>query len=237
MKKLGKKESELKCPVAGCDSKGHFSGKFDNHYTISGCPVYHNMTKEEAKELSIKLDQLTSERDKLLVNIAQGDMSNEELMKFTGRYAGKLKEDRKYEHPENIDELVKKWMSHNQQYGSNREALIESQGITSEWDLLRFRQAQMAVAYEQQKQFESEKFDEFKIQYVIIGKCQIKTWYNSPYPEMYQQHLKIYLCEYCMSYMNSDLLLRRHMAKCSWRHPPGNEIYRKNNLSVFEVDG
>ena len=26
-------------------------------------------------------------------------------------------------------------------------------------------------------------------------------------------------------------------AKCVWRHPPGDEIYRKSNLSVFEVDG
>ena len=23
----------------------------------------------------------------------------------------------------------------------------------------------------------------------------------------------------------------------TWRHPPGTEIYRKDNLSVFEVDG
>ena len=23
----------------------------------------------------------------------------------------------------------------------------------------------------------------------------------------------------------------------NWRHPPGTEIYRKDNLSVFEVDG
>ena len=26
-------------------------------------------------------------------------------------------------------------------------------------------------------------------------------------------------------------------AICTWRHPPGNEIYRKQNVSVFEVDG
>ncbi|EFX89586.1 hypothetical protein DAPPUDRAFT_190794, partial [Daphnia pulex] len=27
------------------------------------------------------------------------------------------------------------------------------------------------------------------------------------------------------------------MTKCFWRHPPATEIYRKDNLSVFEVDG
>ena len=25
--------------------------------------------------------------------------------------------------------------------------------------------------------------------------------------------------------------------KCHWSHPPANEIYKKDNLSVFEVDG
>ncbi|CAD7681435.1 unnamed protein product [Nyctereutes procyonoides] len=28
-----------------------------------------------------------------------------------------------------------------------------------------------------------------------------------------------------------------HMAKCVWKHPPGDEIYRKGSISVFEVDG
>ncbi len=28
-----------------------------------------------------------------------------------------------------------------------------------------------------------------------------------------------------------------YQAKCVWRHPPGDEIYRKGNISVFEVDG
>lgn len=26
-------------------------------------------------------------------------------------------------------------------------------------------------------------------------------------------------------------------AKCPMRHPPGNEIYRKQNISFFEIDG
>ena len=33
--------------------------------------------------------------------------------------------------------------------------------------------------------------------------------------------------------MNSILL----QAKCVWKHPPGDEIYRKGSVSVFEVDG
>lgn len=48
---------------------------------------------------------------------------------------------------------------------------------------------------------------------------------------------KLFLCEFCLKYMKSRSILDRHMTKCFWRHPPATEIYRKDNLSVFEVDG
>lgn len=31
--------------------------------------------------------------------------------------------------------------------------------------------------------------------------------------------------------------MARHIEKCGLYHPPANEIYRKDGLSVFEVDG
>lgn len=31
--------------------------------------------------------------------------------------------------------------------------------------------------------------------------------------------------------------MKRHAAKCVWRHPPGDEIYRKGKLCVWQVDG
>jgi hypothetical protein len=33
------------------------------------------------------------------------------------------------------------------------------------------------------------------------------------------------------------MVLNRHLNKCTWRNPPGTEIYRCSELSVFEVDG
>lgn len=37
--------------------------------------------------------------------------------------------------------------------------------------------------------------------------------------------------------MKSRSILYQHMKKCSWFHPPANEIYRKDDVSVFEVRG
>jgi len=72
---------------------------------------------------------------------------------------------------------------------------------------------------------------------IEFGKYTIDTWYSSPYPQEYARLPKLYLCEFCLKYMKSHAILRRHSQKCTWYHPPANEIYRSHDLSVFEVDG
>ena len=72
---------------------------------------------------------------------------------------------------------------------------------------------------------------------IEFGKYEIKTWYSSPYPQEYATLQKLFICEFCLQYLKSRSLLKRHRTKCTWFHPPANEIYRKNDLSIFEVDG
>jgi histone acetyltransferase MYST2 len=72
---------------------------------------------------------------------------------------------------------------------------------------------------------------------IQFGNYEIETWYKSPYPDDFWQLSKIFLCQYCLNYMKSHTVLDRHLEKCVWRHPPGREIYRKEKVSFFEVDG
>ncbi|KAG8434960.1 hypothetical protein GDO86_013065 [Hymenochirus boettgeri] len=71
---------------------------------------------------------------------------------------------------------------------------------------------------------------------IEFGKYEIQTWYSSPYPQEYARLPQLYLCEFCLKYMKSRSILLRHLKKCRWFHPPANEIYRKDDLSVFEND-
>nr|XP_060625114.1 histone acetyltransferase KAT6B isoform X3 [Anolis sagrei ordinatus] len=72
---------------------------------------------------------------------------------------------------------------------------------------------------------------------IEFGKYEIQTWYSSPYPQEYARLSKLFLCEFCLKYMKSKNILLRHSKKCGWFHPPASEIYRRRDLSVFEVDG
>ena len=76
-----------------------------------------------------------------------------------------------------------------------------------------------------------------KIKCVNFGGYEIETWYAAPYPEEYSRNRVLYICEFCLKYMNSDYVAWRHKLKCPAKHPPGDEIYRSKSISVFEVDG
>ncbi|XP_028041911.1 histone acetyltransferase KAT6A isoform X1 [Bombyx mandarina] len=72
---------------------------------------------------------------------------------------------------------------------------------------------------------------------IEFGQWEIETWYSSPFPQEYARLPKLFLCEFCLKYAKSRGVLARHVDKCPWRHPPATEIYRRDDLSVFEVDG
>ncbi|KAK9472994.1 acyl-CoA N-acyltransferase [Dipodascopsis tothii] len=72
---------------------------------------------------------------------------------------------------------------------------------------------------------------------IQFGKHEIEPWYFSPYPIELTEEDMMYICEFCLSYYGSLKQFQRHRLKCQLQHPPGNEIYRDENASFFEIDG
>lgn len=72
---------------------------------------------------------------------------------------------------------------------------------------------------------------------VQFGKHDLSPWYFSPYPEQFTMEEKMYICEFCLSYFGDFKSFTRHRHKCTVLHPPGNEIYRDDYVSFFEIDG
>ncbi|CAG8638739.1 13012_t:CDS:2, partial [Acaulospora colombiana] len=76
-----------------------------------------------------------------------------------------------------------------------------------------------------------------KIRTIRFGDWEIDTWFVAPYPEEYSVNSVLHICEFCLKYMKSEYIADRHKLKCPMRNPPGDEIYRDNAISIFEVDG
>ena len=72
---------------------------------------------------------------------------------------------------------------------------------------------------------------------IQMGAHEMETWYFSPYPAPFTEADLIYICEFCLCYYDNLHTFSRHRSKCTLVHPPGNEIYRDDTISFFEIDG
>ncbi|XP_035852895.1 histone acetyltransferase KAT7-like isoform X1 [Sander lucioperca] len=244
----------MKCPTPGCNSLGHLTGRHERHFSISGCPLYHNLSADECKGKASTRDKQAEERT---LSHRQDEnrhsTRNQAPTERQLRYKEKVTELRRKRNSSLNKEQKEKHMEHRQSHRASREPLLEN--ITSDYDLELFRKAQARASEDLsanpplQPHEESEIFLEKlrlagqvsegsnMIKTIVFGRYELDTWYHSPYPEEYARLGRLYMCEFCLKYMKSQTILRRHMAKCVWKHPPGDEIYRKGNISVFEVDG
>ncbi|XP_036428075.1 histone acetyltransferase KAT7 isoform X2 [Colossoma macropomum] len=227
----------MKCPTPGCNSLGHLTGKHERHFSISGCPLYHNLSADECKVKATERDKQEEERNQSQNEDNRHATRHQAPTARQVRYKEKVQEMRKRRDAGLTKEQKEKYMEHRQTHGTSREPLLEN--ITSEYDLELFRKAQARASEDLEKLRMQGQITEGSnmIKTIVFGRYELDTWYHSPYPEEYARLGRLYVCEFCLKYMKSQTILRRHMAKCVWKHPPGDEVYRKGAISVFEVDG
>ncbi|TGZ37699.1 uncharacterized protein Chm isoform X1 [Temnothorax longispinosus] len=231
---------ERECPLAAsCDSRGHLSGKLDLHFTLEACPLYHNTTPQACVEFYKERKKREEERKKAIINLAK---------KPKGVH--QTSEQRNYQLK--VREMRNKWKgntgdgnesdSGGEMQGNEKDKQPRLNNLTPDYDLKLFMEAQ-AIASEkiekelQELDYDGEGRNSGGTRIVEMGKWEMEVWYQSPYPEEYSRAPKLYLCEYCLRYAKSRQVLRRHREKCLWRHPPGHEVYRKDKIGVWEVDG
>eukprot|EP00884_Botryococcus_braunii_P019696 jgi/Botrbrau1/640/Bobra.0161s0029.1 len=85
---------------------------------------------------------------------------------------------------------------------------------------------------------EHEEYTKVKnVEWIELGRYEMETWYFSPLPAEYKDCKKLYFCEYDLAFFKARSQMIRHIRKVKIQHPPGDEIYRNGNISMFEVDG
>lgn len=214
---------EKGCPLEGCNSMGHLGGTSDKHFTIEACPLYHNLNLAETKQNLAERRKRVEERAKALKDFEPKKPATTEHK----AYQQKIRDIRsKFKPPPK---------SHDDSRTDEHEPNLA--GAVSEYDLQLFRDAQAIASENIENELTKLPCRGSGTKWVIMGKNNMEVWYQSVYPEDVQRLPKLYLCEFCLRYQKSEVGMKRHAAKCVWRHPPGDEIYRKGKLCVWQVDG
>lgn len=92
--------------------------------------------------------------------------------------------------------------------------------------------------FDPQQLREHEEFTKVKnIEKIELGRYEMETWYFSPFPIEYRECKELFFCEYDLAFFKRRDQMLRHLRKVRLQHPPGTEIYRNGNISMFEVDG
>jgi len=74
------------------------------------------------------------------------------------------------------------------------------------------KQAELHAGQEPQKH-SKQAGPPSKIKCVNFGGWEIDTWHAAPYPEEYSKNRVLYICEFCLKYMNSDYVAWRHKVR------------------------
>lgn len=98
---------------------------------------------------------------------------------------------------------------------------------------LSVRPLQKPMSSVEQSSFHRPNF----INTVIMGGYEMDTWFWSPYPNECVSSGTVYICEKCLELKRSKETLQSHNVRCNALYPPGDEIFRQADISVFEVDG
>ncbi|XP_076628545.1 lysine acetyltransferase chameau isoform X2 [Colletes latitarsis] len=232
---------ERECPLAPtCDSRGHLSGKLELHFTLEACPLYHNTTPQACIEFYKERKKREEERKKAVGCLAKKSPKGVHQTSDQRNYQLKVRDSRS------------KWKgstgdgnesdSGSELQGNEKDRQPRLTNLTPDYDLKLFMEAQAIASEKIEKELKELDYDGESrngggTRVIEMGKWEMEVWYQSPYPEEFSRAPKLYLCEYCLRYAKSRQVLRRHREKCLWRHPPGHEVYRKDKIGVWEVDG
>ncbi|CAH2077011.1 unnamed protein product, partial [Iphiclides podalirius] len=222
--------SERCCPVRGCDSSGHLGGKAARHFTWDACPTYHNVTAAWCVAAAEERAAASTARRRALTALQQRPRA----MPTIEQRAYQLKVKDMRSKWKGSQELREKLAASTEEVNEEREPALE--GFAPDYDLRLFREAQALAAIKVEEELGDLPSDK-GTRYVVMGKFMMEVWYQSPYPGDAARVPRLFVCEFCLNHHKCAAGATRHRSKCVWRHPPGDEVYRKDNLSVWQVDG
>ncbi|TNN16022.1 Histone acetyltransferase KAT7 isoform 2 [Schistosoma japonicum] len=221
----------LNCPLVGCSGFGHINGQDTAHVTLSGCPLYHNMSFEKWAEMRAREEGLV---------VPESIKRSSEASPSPSKCKHKIDRSHQFKTTQReptLDDLASQVELY--QFRRAQQRLVSTSEADAREHLLLCARVALNSrsspnnAFSENIEFATEQ----RIRSVIFGTWDLQPWYQSNYPADLSCLPTIYVCEFCLTGMRHQVGYNRHKINCGRTFPPGSEIYRKENLSFFEVDG
>jgi len=149
-----------------------------------------------------------------------------------------------YVHWVNFNRRLDAWIPRERiDFDTTREKLRDVRERKDKWDDFTHENHEDHEGMGEADLKEHEELTKVKnVNKIQFGRYIVETWYFTPLPrEIWKMGDEVidllYICEFTLSFYKTKEELQRHQKKISIRHPPGDEIYRNGDVSVFEVDG
>ncbi|CAL8090523.1 unnamed protein product [Calicophoron daubneyi] len=242
--------TQFRCPLNDCCGFGHVNGLDITHVTLSGCPLFHNVCFEKWAEMRAREDGLVSPVRPTDNGHATAANTPEKSSKHI--FMDRSHQFRTSKREPALDGLASQMEIYKFRCAQQR-LICDKEREAKEHLLLCARIASQSGTENQSTASEhvhslspitSSGSTEHtgsalyqRIRSVIFGDWQIEPLYRSQYQSDIACLPTIYVCQYCLTPMRHEVAYSRHQLRCTWRFPPGDEIYRKENISFFEVDG
>lgn len=151
------------------------------------------------------------------------------------------KDTQAYVHFDHEDKRLDRWINVDELSSYEAPSIVTEERVLSRRDheLLHQSSDDDSLTIDEQKfeELHKEVTKIRNIEFITIGKHTVRTWYFSPYPKPYSNASHLYICDHCFQYFLTEKELKDHIRETGELKPPGREIYRKDNISIFEIFG
>ncbi|GAU93987.1 hypothetical protein RvY_05836 [Ramazzottius varieornatus] len=204
------------CAATNCDGSGHLNGRSEKHFSLDTCPKYNRISAETSATYTALQAKLAETNPR---------KTYPKKLREAAEMLSGLADERM-----NIQDKPVKPVKPTDVF-----VAPEIKGI-SVFAKMMFEMGKVSNAIQNSQLDPTDRKKSF-IEKIQIGKYLIEVNEMSATGRDEPLHKQVFFCDVCLEMLYDKTQFLRHVTGCSKICPPGSNIYTKNDIAIYEIDG